>query len=281
MPLDIITDGLCFPEGPRWHDGRFWFSDMHGHAVYSVVPGQDRVLECHIEGKPSGLGWLPDGRLLIVSMVGQKLLRRENDGSLVVHADLSSLVPGRVNDMVVDGLGRAYVGNFGFDMDAGEDRKPTHLVRVGPDGSCAVVGGGLTFPNGTVVTPDLATLVVAETFAGVLTAYDIADDGDLVNKRVWAQMPDKVLPDGMCMDAEGAIWVASPFTNECYRMAEGGDVLSVISTDRMILACALGGEDRKILYLCTSEAVAEDKCLALKSARIEATSVDIPGAGWP
>jgi sugar lactone lactonase YvrE len=281
MPFDIVTQGLCFPEGPRWHDGRFWFSDMHDHAVYSVVPGQDRQLECVIDGKPSGLGWLPDGRMLIVSMVDQQLLRREADGALVVHADLSSFVPGRINDMVVDGLGRAYVGNFGFDMVAGEDMKSTHLVRVDPDGICTAVGGGLTFPNGTIVTPDHKTLVVAETFADVLSAYDIAEDGDLKNKRVWAQMPDKVRPDGMCLDAEGAIWVASPFTNECYRVAEGGVVLDVIASDRMVLACALGGDDRKTLYMCTSEVVNEDECLALKSARIETKFVDVPGTGYP
>ena len=281
MELDVIDDGLVFGEGSRWHDGRLWFSDIHARVVYSLVPGEDRRLECEVPNKPSGLGWLPDGRLLIASMIDKKLLRRESDGTLAEHADLSSLAPGDINDMVVGPDGRAYVGNMGFDFYAGEERKPTCLILVEPDGASRVVADDLAMPNGTVITPDGKVLIVAESFAARLTAFDIADDGGLSNRRVWAQLEEDVVPDGICLDAEGAIWVASPFTSECLRVLEGGEVTETIPTERMSIACILGGDDLKTLYICTSEAISEEDCIAKKSNRIEAIRVAVPGAGSP
>ncbi len=279
--LEVISDGLIFAEGPRWHEGRFWFSDMHAHVVYAMAPGQQREVECAVPNKPSGLGWLPDGRLLVASMVDKKLLRREADGTLVEHADLSALAPGHINDMVVDATGRAYVGNFGFDLYAGDERKTTCLILVEPDGACRVVADDLAMPNGTVITADGKVLVVAESFGGQLTAFDIAGDGGLSKRRVWAQLPDGVVPDGICLDAEGAIWVASPFTNECLRVCEGGEITEKVPTGRMAIACMLGGDDRRTLYICTSQATDEEECIAKKSTRIETMRVAVPGAGLP
>lgn len=279
--LEVISDGLIFAEGPRWHEGRFWFSDMHAHVVYSMAPGQQCQVECAVPNKPSGLGWLPDGRLLVASMVDRKLLRREPDGTMVEHADLSALAPGDINDMVVDAGGRAYVGNFGYDLYGGADAKTTCLILVEPDGACRIVADGLDMPNGTIITPDGKVLVVAESFGGQLTAFDIADDGGLSGRRVWAELPDKVVPDGICLDAEGAIWIASPFTNECMRVCEGGEITEKVPTGRMAIACMLGGDDRQTLYICTSEATSEEECIAKKSNRIETMRVDVPGAGFP
>ncbi|TDI60545.1 MAG: hypothetical protein E2O92_05230 [Alphaproteobacteria bacterium] len=279
--LEVISDGLIFVEGPRWHEGRFWFSDMYGHVVYSIAPGRERQVECTVPNKPSGLGWLADGRLLIVSMADNKLLRREADGTLVDHADLSALAPGLLNDMVVDTGGRAYVGNFGYDLFGGAEPKTACLILVEPDGASRIVADGLNMPNGTVITADGKLLVVAESFGSRLTAFDIADDGSLSGRRIWAQLPDEIVPDGICMDAEGAIWVASPFTNECLRVREGGEITERVPTGRMAIACVLGGEDRRTLYICTSEATEEDECITKKSNRIETMRVVIPGAGLP
>ena len=279
--LEVISDGLIFAEGPRWHEGRFWFSDMYGRVVYSIAPGQDRQVECTVPNQPSGLGWLADGRLLIVSMADNKLLRREADGTLVDHADLSALAPGLLNDMVVDTGGRAYVGNFGYDLFGGAEPKTTCLILVEPDGASRIVADGLNMPNGTIITADGKLLVVAESFGSRLTAFDIADDGSLSGRRVWAQLPDEIVPDGICMDAEGAIWVASPFTNECLRVREGGEITERVPTGRMAIACVLGGEDRRTLYICTSEAIEEDECITKKSNRIETMRVATAGAGLP
>ena len=278
--VEILLEGLAFPEGPRWRAGELWFSDMHGHEVVAMTPaGARRTVFSHT-GPVSGLGWLPDGRLLVVSMTDRRLLRLESDGKAVTHADLSGVAEHNANDMVVDAKGRAYVGNFGFAYPAGEP-KTTRLARADPDGSVHVAADELMFPNGTVITPDGRTMVIGESFAGRLTAFDIAADGALTNRRVWAQLDGGAVPDGICLDAEGAIWVASPMTNEALRVREGGEVTQRIKAERGAFACMLGGDDRRTLYLLTALGSDPEKCRAQRNGRIEAIRVDVPGAGLP
>ncbi|MCP5059607.1 MAG: SMP-30/gluconolactonase/LRE family protein [bacterium] len=278
--LTPLLDGLAFPEGPRWHDGRLWFSDMHARTVMTVTAAGKTEEILRVEERPSGLGWLPDGRLLIVSMQDRRLLRLEADGTLAVHADLESLARHHCNDLVVDAHGHAFVGNFGFDLDAGDTPTPTELLRVDPDGSAHVASADMSFPNGAVITPDGETLVVAETFGPRLSAFDLASDGTLSNRRIWAQF-ERAVPDGICLDAEGAIWVASPVSKEILRVREGGDVTERIPTDQMAIACMLGGEERRTLFILTSESVSPAECEASRNARILTTEVEVPGAGLP
>lgn len=278
--LTVLLDGLTFPEGPRWRDGRLWFSDFYSHRVIAVDPAGRAETIAEVPAQPSGLGWLPDGRLLIVSMRDRRLLRREPDGRLVEHADLSGLAAWHCNDMVVDAHGRAYVGNFGFDNHGGAEEQPANLIRVDPDGSVHLADSGLRFPNGSVITPDGRTLVVGETRGACLTAWDIGADGSLSNRRRWADL-DNGYPDGICLDAEGAIWVADPRNKEVVRVREGGEIADRISMgDRGAFACMLGGDDRRTLHVCTAlrsgPATAE-----LRSGRIETIRVAVPGAGLP
>ena len=276
----IVAHGLAFAEAPRWRNGALWWSDMHAGEVCRLAGGRvERV--CAVAADPSGLGWLPDGRMLVVSMRDKRLLRQESDGTLVTHADLSSLVPRRLNDMVVDDHGRAYVGNFGFDLDGAEPTAPTVLVRADPDGTAHIVTQDLLFPNGTVITEDGKTLVIAETFGGRLTAFDIDAHGDLSNRRVWAQLPEGDVPDGICLDAEGAIWIASPTTNACVRLRKGGEVLQRIQTDKSAFACMLGGDGRRLLYVCTAGSHDPARQRASRDGRIESYAVHVPGAGLP
>ena len=279
--IDIAATGFAFLEGPRWRDGKLYFSDMHDAKVYSMVPGQAPEIIATIPQSPSGIGWLPDGRMLIVSMIDKRVLVRAKDGTLSTWADLSSLAPRRINDMVVSEDGTAYVGNFGFMFNEGEPPAATVLARIAPDQSVHTAADGLLFPNGPVITPDGKTLIVAETFAAKLTAFDIAPDSSLSNRRDWANLQDGAVPDGICLDAEGAIWVASPTTGTFLRIREGGEVLDKINTGRMAIACTLGGEDGKTLFMFTSESTEPDICKAAMSARIETVRVDVPGAGSP
>jgi sugar lactone lactonase YvrE len=280
MKLDTLLDGLCFGEGPRWHEGRLWLSDMHAHTVLTVDLDGKREDVAYVDGKPSGLGWLPDGRLLVVSMHERRLLRREPDGRFAIHADLSSFTPSLCNDMVVDARGRAYVGNFGFDFERGEKPATTVLVRVDPDGHAAVAADEMRFPNGSVITPDGSTLIVGESFGGCLTAFTIDADGSLSARREWAKLEGAV-PDGICLDAENAVWVASPVSNEVLRVREGGAIAERIPAGRRAIACMLGGPDRRTLFVLTSDGIAAEECLARRSARVEITRVDVPGAGFP
>ncbi len=275
----ILLDGLCFPEGPRWEEGKLWFSDMHAKAVIRV--GLDGVAEKVVEvaAKPSGLGWLPDGRLLVVSMQDRRLLRLD-PGGLKQVADLSAIADFYCNDMVVDAQGRAYVGNFGFDLHKQEKPRTTALALVLPSGEARVAARDLAFPNGCVITPDGRTLVVAESMASRLTAFDIAGDGSLSNRRVFAQLERKI-PDGICLDAEGAIWMASAIGHECVRVHEGGRISATIQVETQAYACMLGGPDRKTLFLCTAEDSDPDKCVASRSGRIETVRVDVAGVGLP
>ncbi len=280
MTPALLLDGLAFAEGPRWRDDRLFFSDMHAHQVMSVdLDGKTEVI-AEVPQRPSGLGWLPDGRLLIVSMVDRMLLRQEQDGTLAVHADLHALASFHCNDMVVDARGGAYVGNFGFDLDAQETPRNAELIRVDPDGSARIAAPEMAFPNGSVITPDGRTLIVGESFGGRLTAFDIAADGSLSKRRVWAQLEGAV-PDGICLDAEGAVWVSSPVSNQFLRVREGGEVTDRIDVDRMAIACMLGGPERRTLFLLTSKTTHADEAPEQRSARIETVRVEVPGTGLP
>jgi sugar lactone lactonase YvrE len=275
---ETLIDGLRFPEGPRWRDGRLWFSDMHAQQVLAVdLDGQTETI-ASVEHDPSGLGWLPDGRLLIVSMRDRKLLRLDPQG-LVEVADLSGLASFYCNDMVVDARGRAYVGNFGFDLHGGGQPCATNLVLVEPDGGARVVAEDLRFPNGTVITPDGRTLIIGETFGACLTAFDVAPDGSLSGRREWARM-EKAVPDGICLDAEGGIWVASPVSGAVLRVREGGEVTDRIEVEHQAFACMLGGPERKTLFLCTA-ADSDPEKTGNRTGRIEFVEVDVPGAGLP
>ena len=279
LTTSVLVEGLRFPEGPRWRDGQLYFSDQHAGRVLSLTPAGVLSEVVVVEHRPSGLGWDPEGRLLIVSMDDRKLLRFD-DGQLSEVADLSGLAPWHCNDMVVDAVGRAYIGNFGFDLDSGEAPTPTGLIRVDPDGSAHLAATEIRFPNGTVVTPDGATLIIGESFGGCLTAFDVAADGGLSNRRVWAQL-DGAVPDGICLDAEGAIWSACPLTGRVLRVREGGEVTDVVTVNRRgAFACMLGGPDRTTLFVCTADASNPAETGSLRGA-IETCEVTVPGAGRP
>lgn len=292
--LRTVTEGLHFGEGPRWHEGRLWFSDFYAHRVYSVSEeGGDMRVELEFGDQPSGLGWMPDGSLLVVSMVRRQVWRRWPDGRLELHADLSDVAGFWCNDMVVDAKGRAYVGNFGFDLDKAlvkkgpdwirENGAHTPIALVDPDGSVRLAAGDETFffPNGPVITPDGKTFIVGETLANRLTAFDIADDGSLTGRRIWAETGER-LPDGICLDAEGAIWIANPLAPECVRFAEGGKVLDVVETGELnCYACMLGGADGKTLFTVVAPTSHRDAASQAKNGKILACEIDVAGAGRP
>lgn len=247
-----LLDGLVFPEGPRWRDGRLWFSDMHAQAVFAVTMEGKKDRVANVPERPSGLGFLPNGRMLVVSMRDRRLLRLDPD-VLREYANLTDVSTGDLNDMVVDAQGRAYVGNFGFDYNAGGEFKPANLVMVQPGGAVRVVAHDLLFPNGTVITPDGKTLIVAETFGRRLTAFDILEDGGLENRRVFAEF-EAATPDGICLDSEGAVWLGSPTTEEFIRVREGGEITGRIPTPgRWAVACEMGGPSGHTLFLLTAE----------------------------
>lgn len=275
----VLLEGLSFPEAPRWHDGRLWLSDFYRQRVLTVDEAGRTQTVVTIANQPSGLGWLPDGRLLVVSMLDRKLLRLDG-AALTEVADLSALATGPCNDMVVDARGRAYVGNFGFNRHAGEAERTTCIARVDPDGKVVKAADDLLFPNGTVITPDGKTLVVGETFAKRLTAFDIAADGGLSNRRLFADLGD-VYPDGICLDAEGAIWVADPRGNRTVRVRDGGEITHRITTgDRGCYACMLGGADRRTLFILTNSG-SGPAAAARTDGKVETVRVDVPGAGLP
>ena len=277
LQLQAVVDGLAFAEAPRWHGGKLWFSDMYTHSVHCLEPDGTLTIVAEVPGRPSGLGWLPDGRLLVVAMAERRLLRLEPEG-LVEHADLSQLARFDCNDMVVDRQGRAYVGNLGFDVFGGAPMQPAALVMVTPDGQARTVADGLLFPNGAVITPDGKTLVIAETFGYCLTAFDVAADGSLSGRRVWAAL-GTVMPDGICLDAEGAIWAGSPLTSEFLRIREGGAVIDRIACTQPAIACALGGADGRTLYLVSGPTTRPEEALAARAGRIDSVRVAVAGAG--
>jgi sugar lactone lactonase YvrE len=276
----IVLEGLAFPEGPRWHEGHLVFSDQHDRRVVRMDTAGAAETVVEVPQQPSGLGWLPDGRMLISSMLDRRVLRFDG-AELVEHADLSGLATGQCNDMVVDGQGRAYVGNFGFDMYGGEAARDTCIVLVEADGSTRIAADAVAFPNGTVITDDGSTLIVGESYGGRLTAFTIAGDGTLVDRRLFAQLRGAV-PDGICLDAEGAVWVACPLTGRCLHVRDGGDVLDEIEVNgEFAYACMLGGDDRRTLYICTAASSDPKETRTLRSGRIEAIAVDVPGSGRP
>jgi sugar lactone lactonase YvrE len=283
----VLCEGVYFGEGPRWHEGRLWFSDFYAHAVKSVSLKGDVRIEVEIEDQPSGLGWLPDGSMLIVSMTKRQVLRRARDGKISLHADLGHIATFHCNDMVVDNQGRAYVGNFGFDLD-GEIRARgieavmaehalAKLACVAPDGTVRVASEAMHFPNGSVITPDGKTLIVGETFAGCLTAFDIGADGALANRRVWATIAPRV-PDGVALDAEGAIWVANPTANECLRVRQGGEIAEIVDTGAPCYACMLGGDDGRTLFMLTAAGLDAAKTA---TGKVIIATVEAPHAGRP
>ena len=277
---EILIDGLTFPEGPRWHQGRLWFSDFYSHRVIAADCDGATQTVCEVANQPSGLGWLPDGRLLVVSMTDSTVLRLDPDG-LVLHADLSGLARFWCNDMTVDEAGRAWVGNFGFDYRSGEEPRTTTLVRVDPDGTATVAADDLFFPNGIAITPDGSTLVVAESWGRRLTAFDITAGGELAGRRSWADGGYTWVPDGICMDAEGAVWIADPVNKEVLRIRNGGVVAERHSTgERGAYAVVLGGADRRTLFICTNIWRNSDR-VGNPTGRIETMRVEVPGAGRP
>ena len=283
----LLIDGLGFPGGPRWHDGKLWFSDFVMKKIMTVdLEGTVKVI-AEVPGQPSGLGWLPDQSLLVVSMADRRLLRL-HDNTLSEFADLSGLASSYCNDMVVDQSGRAYIGNFGSPLFE-QTYRPAEIVLVTPTGEARVVARDMAFPNGSVITPDGKTLIVGETLAARLTAFDIESDGSLSHRRMWAQFDDlgllsrraeifdRVTPDGICLDAEGAIWVASPNArSKLVRVREGGEITHRFELENTPFACMLGGTARLTLFVLTSSLYKSDR-----AGRIETIQVDIPGAGLP
>ncbi len=275
----VIAHGLAFPEGPRWHDGRFWFTDQHAHKVLSMDTDGALTTIAETEDRPGGLGWLPNGDLLCVLMTTRRIVRIV-DGQTRPYADLSHHVPWHCNDMVVDAMGRVYAGNFGYDVDGGAPKSPTALLLIHPDGSIEPLAEGLTFPNGSAITPDGGTLVVGETFANRVSEFQIGPDGRMTGRGTWAEL-GAATPDGICLDAGDTLWIASPGTGETIRVARGGEILARCETTGTPYACMLGGPERRTLHICTSETCDPAKAARLKSGRIETVDVDMPGTGLP
>jgi sugar lactone lactonase YvrE len=247
--LQPFVDGLAFPEAPRWHAGALWYSDFYLQRVQRATPQGVVETVVELDDQPSGLGWLPDGRLLVVGMRKRQLLRLDA-GGLAVAAELAAFAPSYCNDMVVDPAGRAYVGNFGFDLHARAPFAPTVLLMVTPDGEVRVVADDLHFPNGMALAAGGRTLLVAESYGKRISAFDVAPDGSLGGRRTWARFDEKgVAPDGICIGAEGAVWMASPVSREVLRVREGGEITHRIATPEQATACALGGEDGRTLYV--------------------------------
>jgi sugar lactone lactonase YvrE len=247
----VLMDGLAFGESPRWHDDRLWFSDWGAQEVIAVdLQGKSEVIT-RVESFPFCIDFLPDGRLIVVSAADRMLLRLERDASLAEHADLSELSEYKWNDIALDSRGNIFVNNVGFDFPGGEFA-PGLLAVVAPDGSARQVADGIAFPNGMVVTPDDSTLIVAESYGSRLTAFDIAADGGLSNRRVWAEL-DHGAPDGICLDAEGAVWYGDVPNKCCVRVREGGEVLQTFELDRGCFACALGGTTGSTLFMVATK----------------------------
>ena len=284
----ILVDGLYFGEGPRWHEGRLWFSDFYAHAIKSIDEAGAMRIELELDDQPSGLGWLPDGRLLVVAMKERAVRRLDPDG-LVLHADISALTAHLCNDMVVDAQGSAWVGNFGFDLDADlkarglevlGDHPVANLVRVDADGTVHLAARDMHFPNGSVITADGKTLIVAETLAGCLTSFTINDDKSLADRRVWASL-EGMGPDGICLNEDNQVWVANALAPEVVLVAEGGEIVQRVATSQPCYACMLGGEDAKTLFAVTAASSDAETVSATKTGKIETIRVTAARAGWP
>jgi sugar lactone lactonase YvrE len=290
-----VVEGLSYLECPRWHEGRIWFSDFYTNAVYSVAAdGSDLRVEAEVPQQPSGIGWLPDGRLLVVSMRDAKLVTVEPDGSLREYADLSGYVGGYPNDMVVHSSGRAYVGEFGFDLMAGAPVQEARLLCVELDGTVRVVAEEMLFPNGSVITED-GRLLVCETFGNRVTAFDIGEDGSLGNRRAFAEFgpaPTErgleaafaqrvVGADGCGLDAEGALWVADSIGGRAIRVLEGGTIQQSIQPGIGVFACMLGGDSGHTLFMCAAPDFHEEARKNAREGKLLAIDVGVPHAGLP
>ncbi|MEI8050722.1 MAG: SMP-30/gluconolactonase/LRE family protein [Actinomycetes bacterium] len=288
-----VREGLAFGEAPRWHEGRLYYADFYRHGVFSMCEdGSDERLELSVPGQPSGIGWMPDGSMLVVSMTDHRVLRVSPDGDVTTHADISEYCGYWANDMVVAKDGTAYVGNFGFNLEAfltehgieGVLTPPgpptTNLVVINPTGSVIQVIPEMAFPNGSVITPDGKTLIVAETMTMRLTAFNVADDGTLSDRRIFAQL-ELVPADGICLDAAGEIWVANALASEALRVSEGGMITGRVSTSQTCFACMLGGGDGMTLFAMTAPTSNESEVASRRDAKIETVSVDVPGVGLP
>ena len=277
----LLLSDLVLGESPRWHDGRLWLADWGAHEVLAVDMGGTRDVVARVPSFPFSIDWLPGGQLLIVSSSDRRLLRREPGGSLVTHADLLDLSDMPWNEIVVDGRGNTYVNSIGFDMMAGERAGPGIVALVTPDGSSRRVAGDVLFPNGMVVTPDNSTLILAESHGQRLTAFDIEPDGGLSKRRVWADL-DGGAPDGICLDADGAVWFGDVPNKRCVRVREGSEVLETIELDRGCFACMLGGADGATLFMIAAEwggpQAAAD---AARTGRVLIVDAPAPRAGWP
>lgn len=278
--VETLLGGLCFGEGPRWRSGRLWFSDMYDYQIKAVdLTGQSTMI-IDVPQQPSGLGWLPNGDLLFVSMLDRQVMCLAK-ARTTVHVDLSTYTEFPLNDLIVGPTGNAYVGNYGFDLTAfmkGESKpKPTRLIHLTACGVAKEVGEPLLFPNGMVITPDGKTLVVAETFASRLTAFDILENGELSNRRSWADLPD-VYPDGISLDATGAIWVATARGKRIIRVAQGGKVLDSVTLQNDSFACALGGEDGRTLFIMTSPTESKAESQSMRQAQVQFIRVETPSA---
>jgi len=279
--LTMLADDLAFGEAPRWHDGALYLSDMHAHRVMRYREDREWEVVVEHDGALSGLGWLPDGDMLVVSMHDRKVLRLEH-GTLRLHADLSQIATWHANDMIVAPDGTAYVGNFGFDIDAYPVQpRPASIARISPAGEVSVAAAGLWFPNGMVISPDGKTMIVAESATRVLTQFTIGTDGSLSESRLWAALPADALPDGICLDDEGCVWVASPSSREVLRLREGGEVVDRIATEQEAIACVFGGDDRRTLFILTAESRDPAAAQASRTARVYAVQLNISGAGLP
>ncbi len=305
--LKKLIGGLYFGEGPRWHENKLWFSDFYSHKVMTLDENNSLETVCEVPNQPSGLGWLPNGDLLIVSMLDRKILRF-SEGSISVHADLSEYVAHKCNDMVVGRDGTAYVGNFGMG-DAGESLNSTHLMIVKSDGTVLKGPDNLLFPNGTVITEDGKNLIIGETLGAKLTSFDIEDNGELTNRKLWARTSplfslliikflssmgfdlSKVdfskysknlhVPDGICLDEKNGIWIASPTTKAVVRIEKGGNITNTINTPKGAFACMLGGKERKTLYVIISNSSDPEEAQASPEGEIHSIEVEIPGVGKP
>jgi sugar lactone lactonase YvrE len=276
---EVIVDGLLFPEAPRWRDGLLYLSEKRAGRVLVVDGAGTLQATIPVEGEPGGIGWAPDGAMLVVSMATRSVVRVDTDGAQSLHADVSALTTYRCNDMVVDRRGNAYVGDFGYDMAARAAPAPGVLVLVPGSGAPPrIVADDLHFPNGAVVTPDGTTLIVAESAASRLTAFTVEADGSLGSRRVWADLAPTV-PDGICLDESGAIWVADPLGNQVVRVGEGNVVLDRVVTEQGAFACELGGDDGRTLFVCTYDAAASASPDPTPVGRLEITRVDVPAAG--
>ncbi|MEO5722740.1 MAG: SMP-30/gluconolactonase/LRE family protein [Ilumatobacteraceae bacterium] len=294
--IHTLFEGGSFFEGPRWHDGTWWVSDFYRKQVSTITADGVEQVVVRVEGQPSGLGWMPDGALVISSMNDRKVLRFA-DGALTTLADLSALCAGRLNDLVVDGRGHVFVGNFGFDLMAGDPPVDATLVRVAPDGSSAIAADGLTFPNGAVITADGSTLIVGETLGNRYTAFTLHHDGSLTDRRVWAELGPhaicptldeqlsmlKVAPDGCTLDAEGYIWAADAVGGRVVRIAPGGKIVDQVDAPAGlgVFACQLGGDDGRTLLMCAAPDFLEHNRAPVREAVLLTTTVAVPHAGLP